>query len=106
MNGKNLSSGEKQLLAIIRVFIYPCKLIILDEASAHIDTQTEAFLQQAIKILLKEKTTIVIAHRLSTIRQSDKILVIKDGKTQEEGHHSQLMKTQNIYSQMFKAQKL
>ena len=105
-SGRNLSSGEKQLLAIIRAFIHPSKIIILDEASAHIDTKTETLIQIAISKLIKEKTTIIIAHRLSTIKKSDTILVLNKGKIESKGTHEELIKGNNIYKEMFQSQKL
>jgi ATP-binding cassette, subfamily B, bacterial len=96
-DGINLSVGEKQLIAIARVFAYNPKVLILDEATSAIDTITEQRLQLAIKKVLKGRTSIVIAHRLSTIIDSHRILYIKNGAIAEDGNHSQLMEKKGEY---------
>ena len=99
--GDLLSTGEKQLISFARAIIANPKILILDEATSSIDTQTEYVIQQAIKDILKGRTSFVVAHRLSTIVNSDLILVINDGKITEQGTHEQLMKLKGYYYKLF-----
>ena len=96
-----LSLGQKQLISFARAIIANPKILILDEATSSIDTQTEYVIQQAIKDILKGRTSFVVAHRLSTIVNSDLILVINDGKITEQGTHEQLMKLKGYYYKLF-----
>lgn len=96
-NGANLSGGEKQRLSIARAMLKDSEIIILDEATSNIDPENEELLQNAIKELTKEKTVIMIAHRLNTVRNSDQILVVKDGKVVEKGTHDSLLENSNVY---------
>lgn len=89
--GYRLSGGEKQRLAIARVLLKGPAIVVLDEATAHLDSETEALVQQALGEALKGRTAIVIAHRLSTIRSADRIVVLEDGKVVEEGSHTDLV---------------
>ena len=89
--GVTLSSGQRQLIAFLRVYVRNPKILILDEATASIDSSTEALLQNALKKLSENRTTIVIAHRLSTIVNADKILLLEEGKILEEGTHRSLL---------------
>ncbi len=95
--GNNLSTGQKQLLSFARALVFDPKVLVLDEATASVDTATEADVQAALEVLLKGRTSITIAHRLSTVVSADKILVLKDGKLAEEGTHAQLMARDGLY---------
>ena len=102
--GVTLSAGQRQLIAFLRVYVRNPKILILDEATASIDTATEELLQKALKKLSRNRTTIVIAHRLSTIVNADKILHLKDGKVLESGTHAELIKSSGAYSKMYHLQ--
>ena len=97
-NGSNLSTGQKQLLAFARALIRRPRILILDEATANIDSQAEQKIQQALATLLEGRTAFVIAHRLSTIRTADIIMVIKDGAIAERGTHAQLLRLNGEYA--------
>lgn len=99
--GNRLSLGQKQLISFARAIIANPKILILDEATSSIDTETEYVIQQAIKNILKGRTSFVVAHRLSTIVNSDLILVIQDGKISEQGTHEELMKLKGYYYKLF-----
>ncbi|QCI26097.1 ABC transporter transmembrane domain-containing protein [Buchnera aphidicola] len=98
--GDNLSIGQKQLLSIARILILKPKILILDEATANIDTTTEKIIQKTLNQINKTTTIIVIAHRLSTIIQSDNIVILKNGKIVETGNHKKLIKNKGIYYNM------
>ncbi len=102
--GVTLSSGQRQLIAFLRVYVRNPKILILDEATASVDTVTEGLLQSALEKLSANRTTIVIAHRLSTIVNADKILHLRDGKVLEEGLHTELLKNNGEYAQMYQSQ--
>ena len=102
--GVTLSAGQRQLIAFLRVYVRDPKILILDEATASIDTATEGFLQSALEKLSTNRTTIVIAHRLSTIVNADKILHLNNGNVLEEGTHQDLLKVKGAYSEMFNKQ--
>lgn len=102
--GVTLSAGQRQLIAFLRVYVRNPKILILDEATASIDTATEELLQKALNKLSKNRTTIVIAHRLSTIVNADKILHLKDGKVLESGTHTELIKSNGAYSKAYHLQ--
>ena len=102
--GLTLSSGERQLIAFLRVYVRNPKILILDEATSSVDTETEYLLQKALDNLLENRTTIVIAHRLSTIVHADKILYLEDGQVLEEGTHDELMRKNLKYAKMYKIQ--
>lgn len=101
--GYALSGGERQLLSFARLILADPKIIVLDEATSHIDTQTELEVQNSLKTLLAGRTSFVIAHRLSTIRGADKIVFIEDGEIAEQGTHSELMALNGQYAKMIKA---
>jgi ATP-binding cassette subfamily B protein len=103
-NAITLSQGQKQLIAITRAFLSKAKIIILDEATSSVDSDTELKIEEAIKRVSKNKTTIVIAHRLSTIKNADNILVVKDGKIFEQGNHKQLLKKNGFYAKLYNSQ--
>lgn len=103
-NGQTLSEGQRQLLSYARVILNNPKVLVLDEATSKIDVQTEKIIQEKVKELLKEKTTITIAHRLSTIVDSDKILFIKNSIVKEEGTHQELMKLKGDYYKLYMSQ--
>jgi ABC-type multidrug transport system fused ATPase/permease subunit len=96
-SGANLSLGQRQLISFARAMLVAPSILMLDEATAGIDTQTEVVLQQGVARLMEGRTSIVIAHRLSTIRDSDRIVVLKDGQIAEQGDHRSLMQAQGIY---------
>jgi ATP-binding cassette subfamily B protein/subfamily B ATP-binding cassette protein MsbA len=99
-----LSSGQRQLLSFARTLVYEPKILVLDEATANIDTETELLIQDAVKKLIKGRTSIAIAHRLSTIQHVDKILVIKNGTIREEGTHQELLDKKGLYYDLYKLQ--
>lgn len=102
--GTNLSGGQKQLVAFARVIAHNPPVIILDEATASIDSSTERLIQAGLKNLLAERTAIVIAHRLSTIRDADRILVLGGGRIIESGTHDELMKKNGFYNNLYSLQ--
>ncbi|ACK41859.1 MULTISPECIES: ABC transporter ATP-binding protein [Dictyoglomus] len=102
--GLRLSTGQRQLVSLARTLIANPKILILDEATASIDTHTERLLQKGIEKLLQGRTSFIIAHRLSTIQNADRIFVIENGKIVEEGNHEELMKKRGIYYNMFISQ--
>lgn len=103
--GAAFSSGERQLIAFARTLIANPKILILDEATSHIDTETEEIIQRAMEVLKEGRTTFIIAHRLSTIQHADQILVLEAGKIVERGTHDQLMQLKGRYAQMQEVQK-
>ncbi|HZH58729.1 MAG TPA: ATP-binding cassette domain-containing protein, partial [Metabacillus sp.] len=102
--GTVLSTGQNQLLSFLRAIIANPKVLILDEATANIDTDTEAVVQQTLKRISKNRTTIIIAHRLSTIQHADKIIVLSKGKIIEMGTHQELLREQKTYYHLCKSQ--
>jgi len=102
--GVNLSQGQRQLLSIARALLTDPGVLILDEATANIDSVTEALLQDAIARMLKGRTAVVIAHRLSTVRNADLVFVIHEGRIVEEGTHKSLLKQNGLYAQLYERQ--
>lgn len=102
--GHRLSGGEKQRLAIARLLLKAPRIVILDEATAHLDSENEALVQEALSSALKERTSIVIAHRLSTVRAADQILVLDDGLIKERGRHDELIALNGIYADLYQRQ--
>ncbi|MHA6483958.1 ABC transporter ATP-binding protein [Paenibacillus sp. strain BS8-2] len=102
--GNVLSMGQRQLLSFARALLADPKILILDEATASIDTETELKIQEALKALLKDRTSFMIAHRLSTIRHADDIIVLDHGVIVEQGNHAELVKKQGVYNGLIEAQ--
>ncbi|MCL4159482.1 UNVERIFIED_CONTAM: hypothetical protein GTU68_022449, partial [Idotea baltica] len=99
--GVKLSGGQRQRVAIARALIANPKILILDEATSSLDTESESLIQESLSKLMKGRTTFVIAHRLSTIRQADQILVIESGKVVERGDHEELIAKQGRYYELY-----
>jgi ATP-binding cassette subfamily B protein len=95
--GQNLSQGQRQLLAFARVLASDPEILILDEATASIDTETEQLIQRALKTIMQDRTSILIAHRLQTIQEADRVLVLKNGRVKELGTHDELMANRDVY---------
>jgi ATP-binding cassette subfamily B protein len=102
--GHRLSGGEKQRLAIARLLLKAPRIVILDEATAHLDSENEALVQEALATALKDRTSIVIAHRLSTVRRADQILVIESGEIKERGRHDELLALNGLYADLYARQ--
>ncbi len=102
--GYRLSGGEKQRLAIARVILKDPRILILDEATAHLDSQSEALIQAALEPLFAGRTSFVIAHRLSTILAADKILVMDEGRLVEQGSHAELFALNGLYADLYRTQ--
>ena len=100
----SISAGQKQLLTIARAMVQNAPMLILDEATSSVDTRTEILIQTAMDRLTKGRTSFVIAHRLSTIKNSDKIIVMKDGNIVEVGSHDELLEKGGVYSELYKSQ--
>lgn len=99
--GVKLSGGQRQRIAIARAILADPRVLILDEATSNLDTESEAYIQESLKSLMKGRTTFVIAHRLSTIRQADEILVIENGQIQERGKHEELIEKRGRYYELY-----
>ncbi len=95
--GMDLSAGQKQLLAFARVLARDPKILILDEATSNVDTETEMLIEQAIRAVMANRTSIIIAHRLSTIRRANQIIIIDQGRIVEQGTHEDLMEKAGLY---------
>lgn len=102
--GVKLSGGQKQRLAIARMFLKNPPVLILDEATAALDNETEKAIQQALAELAVNRTTLVIAHRLTTIKNADRIVVITDEGIVEQGSHEELLAAQGMYARLYSAQ--
>jgi len=102
--GGSLSVGQRQLISCIRIMLYDPKIILLDEATSSVDSDTELMIQNAISEILKNRTSIVVAHRLSTIKEVDKIIVIESGEIKEVGNHDQLLKKGGFYNKLYQMQ--
>ena len=102
--GVKLSGGQKQRISIARALLANPKIVILDEATSNLDTQSESFIQKSLDVLMRDRTTFVIAHRLSTIQKADQILIIEDGEIVERGKHNELLKAKGRYFELHKYQ--
>jgi ATP-binding cassette subfamily B protein len=102
--GSTLSVGQRQLISFVRAMVYDPKVIVLDEATSSVDTETEEMIQNAIAKLMKGRTAIVIAHRLSTIQKADEILVLNKGEIVEKGTHQSLLEQNGYYANLHKLQ--
>lgn len=102
--GYTLSSGQKQMLAFLRVYVAKPDILVLDEATAHVDSETEQLVQQGLERISRGRTTLIVAHRLSTIRGADKIIVMSKGSIREVGHHDELVRRGGYYSRLYHLQ--
>jgi subfamily B ATP-binding cassette protein MsbA len=102
--GVKLSGGERQRLSIARALLKNPPVLILDEATSSLDTESEILVQQAIERLMEGRTSIVIAHRLSTVQNADKIIVLNEGQIVEQGTHSELLKLNGLYNKLYNMQ--
>ncbi len=102
--GSTLSVGQRQLISFVRAMVYDPKVIVLDEATSSVDTETEELIQNAIEVLMKGRTAIVIAHRLSTIQGADKIIVLDKGEIKEIGNHKELLESKGFYANLYQMQ--
>jgi ATP-binding cassette subfamily B protein len=102
--GAGLSVGQKQLMSFARALAFDPALLILDEATSSIDTETEQFIQQAIARVMQSRTSVIVAHRLSTIQRADNIIVLHHGEIREQGSHQDLLALQGLYWKLYKLQ--
>jgi ATP-binding cassette subfamily B protein len=102
--GSNFSGGQRQLLALARVLVFQPEILVMDEATSSVDTETEALIQDALEKAMRGRTCLLIAHRLSTIRNADRIIVLHHGEVREVGSHAELMERQGIYHRLYQLQ--
>ena len=102
--GATFSAGQRQLLSFARTLAFDPTILILDEATANIDTETEQWIQEALEKLMTGRTTIMVAHRLSTIQHADKIIVMHTGRIRESGTHQELLEQNGIYKKLYQLQ--
>jgi len=102
--GIKLSGGQRQRLAIARVFLKDPAVVILDEATSSLDSESERLVEEAMEHLLQGRSTLIIAHRLSTVQRADRVVVIERGRIIEEGSHANLLARDGVYSRLFRGQ--
>jgi ATP-binding cassette subfamily B protein len=102
--GSSLSMGQRQLISFVRVMVYDPEILVLDEATSSVDTETEEAIQKATDTLMEGRTSLVIAHRLSTVQHADKILVMHKGEIREEGTHAELLTREGLYRKLYELQ--
>ncbi|MGZ8486697.1 MAG: ABC transporter ATP-binding protein, partial [Candidatus Binatia bacterium] len=102
--GSNFSGGQRQLLSLARVLVFEPEILVMDEATSSVDTETEALIQDALDKVMRDRTCLLIAHRLSTIRNADRIIVLHHGEVREIGSHAELMDRQGIYYRLYQLQ--
>jgi len=102
--GSNFSVGQRQLLSLARVLVFRPEILVMDEATSSVDTETEALIQDALEKVMRERTCLLIAHRLSTIRNADRIIVLHHGEVREMGSHAELMEQRGIYHRLYQLQ--
>jgi ATP-binding cassette, subfamily B, multidrug efflux pump len=102
--GSNFSAGQRQLLSLARVLVFQPEILVMDEATSSVDTETELLIQDALDKVMKDRTCLVIAHRLSTIRNADRIIVMHHGEVREMGSHAELMERRGIYYRLYQLQ--
>ena len=102
--GSTLSAGQRQLISFARTLAYKPSILVLDEATANIDTETEGLITEALERLMDGRTTIMVAHRLSTIQHADKIIVMHQGQIHESGTHQELLKQNGLYKKLYDLQ--
>jgi ATP-binding cassette, subfamily B, multidrug efflux pump len=102
--GSNFSGGQRQLLSLARLLVFEPEIVVMDEATSSVDTETEALIQEALEHVMRDRTCLLIAHRLSTIRHADRIIVLHHGEVRETGSHAQLMARGGIYHRLYQLQ--
>lgn len=102
--GSTLSAGQRQLLSFARTLAYQPAILVLDEATANIDTETESLITNALEKLMEDRTTIMVAHRLSTIQHADRIIVMHKGRIHESGTHQELLRQDGLYKKLYELQ--
>ncbi len=103
-NGENYSQGQRQLLSFARTMVHKPQILILDEATANIDTETEVLIQDSLEKMKIVGTMLVVAHRLSTVQKADQIIVLQNGEVKEKGNHQQLLKQRGLYYKLYELQ--
>jgi len=102
--GSNFSGGQRQLLSLARVLVFEPEILVMDEATSSVDTDTELLIRDAMEKIMRNRTCLLIAHRLSTIRNADRIIVLHHGKVRETGRHAELMEKKGIYHRLYQLQ--
>ncbi len=102
--GAKLSGGQRQRICLARVMLHDPAVLVLDEATSHVDNETEALIQRSIESLVADRTTLVVAHRLSTVKDADRIVVLDDGEVVEQGTHEELLDRDGLYATLWQVQ--